>query len=285
MNWGSVKKIEVFGIRDAELSVRCRHFATYKNYHLDVAEYNLAVEEPLEIFIDGCPYRTAMRSPGDDINLVLGLCYTEGIIDAWHDVRSLKDVQNVDGQPQVLVELRRRGWQQRSWVSHEGPVKEKSEAVVSKGATGDFICDKQKSPRGFTPIPIRDVFAYKQALEARQGLYSLTRCTHACAIFDREGMMLSLAEDVGRHNALDKAVGVLVRAKRQRESYMMLISSRLSAEIVRKAARLGIEILGGMSAPTDKAVKMAHGLDLTLIGFLRDDSLTICTHPQRVSIP
>jgi FdhD protein len=250
-----------------------------------MAEYALAVEEPLEIFIDGRPYRTTMRSPGDDINLAVGLCYTEGIIDEWADIGSLKDVQPIDGQAQVLVELRKRGWHQAATITNEVPKPGREEYVGSGGARRDLLCERKASAPDFTPIVIEDVFASKQALEARQELFSRTRCTHACAIFARDGMMLSLAEDVGRHNALDKAVGVLVRPGRQRESYMVLVSSRLGAEIVRKAGRLGIGILAGMSAPTEKAVEMARTLDVTLIGFLRSESLTIYTHPQRVAIP
>jgi FdhD protein len=284
LSCGSLKRIEVFGVRDSRPSVRCRHFVTYKNNHLEVAEYALAVEEPLEIFIDGSLYRTVMRSPGDDINLAVGLCCTEGIIDDWDDVASLRNGRNADGKSQVLVGLRTPNWQQTGKLANEVPTNGRSEPVGSEGPPRDCTCGAKESTDS-TPIVIRDVFASKQALEARQGLFSLTRCTHGCAIFDRDGMLLSFAEDVGRHNALDKAVGVLVQPGRQRESYMVVISSRLSAEIVRKAGRLGIEILAGMSAPTDKAVEMALGLDLTLIGFLRGDSLTICAHPQRVNIP
>jgi FdhD protein len=284
LNRVSLKEFKVFGVRDSELSVQCRHSITYKNNHLYAAEYALAVEEPLEIFIDGRLYGTTMRSPGDDINLAVGLCYTEGIIDDWGNIKSLKDAQTVDGQSQVLVEVQRQGWQQTTRIFKEVPISGRSEPVDSEGAPRDFICKTKECATGFTPILLRDVFASSQALETKQGLFSLTGCTHACAIFNREGMMLSLGEDVGRQNALDKAVGFLVRPGRQRESYMVLISSRLSAEIVRKAARLGIEILAGMSGPTEKAVATALSLNLTLIGFLRGDSLTIYTHPQRVII-
>jgi len=285
LNCLSSEEIELFKDEKLGRSVRCRQFTTYRNYQLGAAEYSLAAEEPLEIFIDGRLYSTAMRSPGDDLNLAVGFCYTEGIIDDWSHISFLKDVQTVDGRSQVLVGLRTPGGQQSAKITNEVPGHGRSESVRSKGGPEAVICNRKDALAGFTPIMIRDIFASKQALESRQKLFSRTRCTHACAIFDESRLMLSFAEDVGRHNALDKAVGVLVRGGRQKQSHMVLISSRLSAEIVRKAGRLGIEVLAGMSAPTDKAVEMAFDLNLTLIGSLRSDSLTIFTHPQRVNIP
>ncbi len=121
-------------------------------------------------------------------------------------------------------------------------------------------------------------------MEAGQQLFALTGSTHACAIFNKAGRMLCLAEDVGRLNALDKAAGALLRQGKRKEGYLLLISSRLNADIVRKASRLDIEILAGMSAATERGVEMALDSNLTLIGFLRESSLTIYTHPHRVSV-
>jgi FdhD protein len=277
------RKNEFFSVPKSGRCVRCRPFTTYKDSQLAVAEYALAVEEPLEIFIDGFLYRTTMRTPGDDLNLAVGFCYTENLIDNGSHIGVLEE-ETDDGLSRVVVEIKKGNTQQTVRVANEVPSNGRLESARYKDVPRALNCKTKESPTGFTPIAIRDIFASKQALESRQKLFSRTRCTHACAVFEKGGLMLSFAEDVGRHNALDKAVGVLVRGGRQRQSHMVLISSRLSAEIVRKADRLGIEVLAGMSAPTDKAVEMAFDLNLTLIGSLRSDSLTIFTHPQRLNV-
>lgn len=253
----------------------------FKDNGVFAAEYNLAVEELLEIYIDDSPYAITMRLPGDDINLVAGFCFTEGIIESSDDIMSIRHCDAVPGERRVLVFLNRR-------PARPGARKERHE-YVSKSSCG--VCGKScadeifgdiEPVESYHRIPPGDILALKDHFEARQTVFPLTGATHSAAIFNRGKQLLAFSEDIGRHNAFDKSIGVLLREKRLREAFLAIVSSRLSFEMVQKAGVLGLEILAGLSAPTSMAVNMADRLNITLIGFLRDKGMSIYTHPERI---
>ena len=120
-------------------------------------------------------------------------------------------------------------------------------------------------------------------MESRQPVFYATGGTHAAGLFDGEGRLLALSEDVGRHNALDKAIGRVLFEEKEGKAKAAVLSSRLSYEMVQKAARLGVEIIAGASAPTSLAIELAQQLDMTLIGFLRPGAANIYTVPERIA--
>jgi len=134
----------------------------------------------------------------------------------------------------------------------------------------------------FNCVHLEDVLRLKDLVETKQAVFALTGSTHAAAIFDAGKNLLAFAEDIGRHNAFDKTIGALVRAEKINEAFLAIVSSRLSFEMVQKAGMVGFEILTGISGPTSMAVRMAEDLNITLIGFLRETSMSIYTHPGRI---
>ncbi len=254
----------------------------FKDNGLFVTEYALAVEELLEIYIDDSPYAITMRLPGDDINLVTGFCFTEGIIESRDDLLSVRHCEAIPGERRVLVYLN-RGRQAAT-----KPHRDRSE-YVSKSSCGvcgkskaDEIFDELRTVEAFHTITACDILAFKDSFEARQTIFPLTGSTHSASIFDTGKKLLAFSEDIGRHNALDKVIGSLVREGKTDNAFLAVVSSRLSFEMVQKAAVLGLEILCGLSAPTSMAVDMADRLNITLIGFLRESSMSIYTHPERI---
>ena len=262
-------------------TLRCKT-STFKDAGLHAAEHNLAVEELLEIYIDDVPYSITMRLPGDDINLVTGFCFTEGLIDSWDDILSIEHCDRIPGNRRVLVRLNLENGKKRA-------VREKRNPFLSKSSCG--ICGKNEAEEIYSSIkPVESFHCILPAViprlkclfETSQTLYKLTGATHSAAIFDREENLLALSEDIGRHNAFDKAIGSVIRARNPKEPFLAIVSSRLSFEMVQKAGVLGLEIIAGLSAPTSMAVRMAEDLNITLIGFLRENSMTIYAHPERI---
>lgn len=240
---------------------------------------DMAREEPLEIFVDGTPYAITMRLPGDDINLVTGFCLTEGLIDSAADLKSLEHCQNEMGEGRVLVALNRRV---------EG-LRDRKGSYVSKSSCG--VCGKQQLDEIYGHVPVvtservmglKKVLGLKASFEARKDIFPIVGSTHSAAVFDHGGGMIAFAEDIGRHNALDKAIGALVRGNLQQRAYIAILSSRLSFEMVQKAAAAGIEVLAGVSAATTLAARFAEEKGITLIGFLRRNRMNIYTHPRRI---
>ncbi len=241
----------------------------------------VSVEEPLEIFVDGEPFYLTMRSPGDDIPLVAGLCFGEGIIESMDDLASVGHCEDTSANHvNVFVSPERR---------KEGGAAARPKRMPTYSSCG--ICGKDliediagvltKIKHEIT-IPFSRLIELREELGANQYSYNKTGGTHAAAVFSREGRMLAISEDVGRHNALDKSIGKVLLAGARKEASIALLSSRLSYEMVQKAARFGIEILAGVSAPTSLGIELARSINLTLIGFLRSNRGNIYTCPERV---
>lgn len=254
----------------------------YKDNGLFCTEYELAVEELLEIYVDDLPYAITMRLPGDDINLAAGFCFTEGIIESVEDLASIKHCGDIPGERRLLVYLTPNG--------EKVNIRRKERATfLSKSSCG--LCGKQEAEdihtdirpvETFRRIELKEILRLKDVFEAQQTVFPRTGSTHSAAAFDERGNLLAFAEDIGRHNAFDKVIGALVITKELRDVYLGMVSSRLSFEMLQKAAAAGFEILAGLSAPTSMAVTMAERLNITLIGFLRENSMSIYTHPARV---
>ncbi len=256
--------------------------STFKDASLRAAEYNLAVEELLEIHIDGVAYAITMRLPGDDINLVTGFCFTEGIISSWDDVLSIEHCHEIPGDRRVLVRLNAGNGRKRAVHEERDTFLSKSSCGVCGKSKAEEIYSSIRSVEGFHRIPLEGILQLKQLFETRQAIFPLTGSTHAAAIFNHKKDLMALSEDIGRHNAFDKAIGSVIRMKMLKEPFLAIVSSRLSFEMVQKAGVLGLEIISGLSGPTSMAVRMAEDLNITLIGFLRENSMTIYTHPERI---
>jgi len=134
-------------------------------------------------------------------------------------------------------------------------------------------------------IEFSKLFPMQQTMVGMQDVHHGTGGTHAASIFDAQGTFLSFAEDVGRHNALDKAIGKILLEGKIHEAAIVHLSSRLSYEMVVKTARLGAEILTGVSAATSLAIQVAQALGLTLVAFLRGNKGTVFTYPERLERP
>ena len=254
----------------------------FKDNGLFAAEYNLAVEELLEIYVNDSPYAISMRLPGDDVNLAAGFCFTEGIITSRDDLISIKPCEATNNRSRVLVHLKHERPKGLSPPEDRPVYFSKSSSGLGGKRRGDEIFTRLEPVETFHHIHLGEILALKARFEANQTIFQLTGATHSASVFDLNGKLLAFAEDIGRHNAFDKVIGRLVLEGATRDAFLAIVSSRLSFEMVQKAAVLGLEIFSGLSAPTSMAVSMAEQLNITLIGFLRENSMSIYSHPERI---
>jgi FdhD protein len=237
------------------------------------ASDELAAEEPLEIRIAGEPVSVTMRTPGHDLELVAGMLLTENLIDG-NTVPLLRhehpNVVNI-GQSAGAERLRRAS------------IMSTSCGLCGKGS---IEAVHQHFPPVQDDVTIsRDLLSrLPDALTAAQPAFTRTGGLHAAAIFDRNGHLIVAREDVGRHNAVDKAIGhTLLRGLVPLAGHILLVSGRVSFEIVQKALGARIPIVAAVSAPSSLAVEFACASGQTLIGFLRPGRCNIYTHTERVT--
>lgn len=236
----------------------------------------LPVEAPLTIDIIGVGAYTIMCTPTDLHALAVGFAFTEGIIKSLDDIAILQRCE--DDPSLVRIRLKER-------AGAKGPGR--NLAVVSSCG----LCGSRSLPEILASLPkVPDKlkiapFALKQMnsrMRERQVLYSATGGTHAAAIFNAVGEFLSFGEDIGRHNALDKAIGLCLLKGLPTAGCAAVVSGRLSLEMVVKAAQAGLELLSAVSAPTSLALRAAQQANITVCGFVREDRATVYTHPRRV---
>lgn len=245
----------------------------------------LAAEEPLEIRLGGKRFTLTMRTPGNDEELAAGFLLAEGFIERWGDIGEIRRVRDRRGKPEpnVLdVILNVRADRLRERLRRNFTIS--SSCGICGKTSIDSIMRRIARLNGSHPISARALLALASRLSETQEVFAATGGLHACAIFDLAGELLVAREDVGRHNAVDKAMGwALERGKMPLGRAIMMVSGRLSFEIVQKAAAAGVPILAAISAPSSLAVELADRAGITLIGFVRGTSFNAYTHPERVT--
>jgi len=249
---------------------------------------SLAAEEPLEIRVDGTPLTVTMRTPGNDLELAVGFLLTEGIIESRDQLAGIRAVSPDPTAKSNGVEVQLKNTQfapenlQRNFFAASSCGicgKASIEAIRRRGLRAPD-CDVRVSPEVLCRLP--------EMLRTDQTVFDRTGGLHAAALFDVQGNLIALREDIGRHNAVDKLAGwALLEDRLPLNNFIMLVSGRGGFEIVQKALAAGIPVVASVSAPSSLAVRLARELGLTLVGFLRGQRFVVYSGSSRCfpSIP
>jgi FdhD protein len=263
---------------------------TVRGNELEIRDDLVVGEEPLEIRAAGPrqePVQVAvtMRTPGQEEELALGFMTSEGLL-RDNEVRGVQyGDPGVMSEPDdsVLVRLARRF--DASLAAKRNFVATASCGICGKASIDDVAVRCEPLPKGLPVVARSVIVGMPDALRAAQAAFERTGGLHAAGLFETDGRVVAVREDVGRHNALDKLIGsrVLVRELPLWDRILM-VSGRVSFEIVQKAAVAGVPLICAVSAPSDLAVRLADRLGVTLVGFLRGDSFNVYTHDGRVDL-
>jgi FdhD protein len=228
---------------------------------------------------DGGSYAVMMATPRDLEDFALGFSFTEGVISSPADIKQLEIVEHSDG-----IEL-------RMWLAEPHSVALGKRRRHLAGPTGCGLCgieSLEEAARALPRVPedasftAADIMRALAALPPRQELNRQTRAVHAAAFWRPDAGLVAVREDVGRHNALDKLAGTMLRGETRSDGGMILLTSRVSVEMVQKTAAIGAPLIVAVSAPTALALRTAEAAGITLVGVARDDGFELFTHPQRI---
>ncbi|MGC4030311.1 MAG: formate dehydrogenase accessory sulfurtransferase FdhD [Tepidisphaeraceae bacterium] len=264
-------------------STRVGNVMRYRNGVVTPADDDLAAEEPLEIRARGHAVAVTMRTPGHDAELAAGFLLGEGVIRTAADVLKIEPCdRNEDGNllnvllaPDVYVDLEKL-----------------TRHVFASSSCG--LCGRatiEAIQRQFKPIDSRlavtadALLAMPAAMRSAQSTFDRTGGLHAAGLFTPAGERVVLREDVGRHNAVDKVLGHALLNGIATNEHVLLVSGRLSFEILQKALAAGVPIVAAVSAPSSLAVDLARENRQTLVGFLREGRMNVYAGPERVIFP
>jgi FdhD protein len=244
---------------------------------------SLAAEEPLEIRLSGVPLSVTMRTPGNDFELAAGFLLSEGVLDEPAAIRTISYCTG-DGTQQNVVNV--------ELVPGAPVARAVTRNFVTTSACG--LCGRAsiedvrvRAPYevGGDPVTLSPglLAELPDRLRAAQRVFSTTGGLHAAGLFDGEGALVCLREDVGRHNAFDKVIGWAAMERRlPLRSHVMLASGRASFELTQKALVAGVPVLASVSAPSSLAVELAASAGMTLVGFLRGATMNVYAGDYRV---
>ena len=236
------------------------------------ARDRVAVEEPLEIRVNGRPVAVTMRTPGHDEELALGFCVSEGLVPLTAAPPGDLAANTVDVDAGAFDAAR----VQRNFYTSS------SCGVCGKGALEAVAIEASRVDSDLR-VPAAVVGALPERLREAQATFAATGGLHATGLFDAGGTLLCLREDVGRHNAMDKVVGwAFGEGRLPLARSLLCVSGRLSFELVQKAAVAGCPVLVAVGAPSSLAVELARDRGITLCGFVRDGRMNLYTEPWRI---
>jgi FdhD protein len=274
------------------------HVTRWSGAESEPAEDELAAEEPLEIRVisssadmRATPETVAviMRTPGLDEELAAGFLYGEGLLTSREEIAAIRPGLDDDGLPSPhifdvittrgvdIAQRARAGGYSRQFAVTSGC------GICGKTTVAAACARLPRVPRGGFSVTPEALYRLPDQLRAAQRVFEATGGLHAAALFDADGRLLALREDVGRHNAVDRLVGrALLDGALPLASRVLMVSGRLSFEIVLKALAAGIPLVAAVSAPSSLAVDLAQSGGLTLAGFVRGERLNVYTWPERV---
>lgn len=255
----------------------------------------VAVEEPLEISLK---YAVAgeeksqrvsitMRTPGNDVELATGFLFTEGIINGFEEVNSSKHLTNFLGIDENRFEIELS----ENSVFDLSKLQRNFYTTSSCGVCGKASIDAIKTTNKFmkdsaaevNSVSSEIVLGLPNKLRKIQETFELTGGLHASGLFNNEGEIVAIREDVGRHNALDKLIGFALKQNiLPLSNHILLLSGRASFELLQKSAMAGIQIICAVGAPSSLAIETAEEFGITLIGFVKSERFNVYTHPERV---
>jgi FdhD protein len=250
---------------------------------------DVAVEEPLEIRVAGDALAVTMRTPGADRELALGFLYAEGVISSLDDVGSVAHCgrPGEEGFGNVIDVLPGAGVvlaPERVAGTRRGTLTAAACGVCGRLTIDDLIA-RCAPVADDARIEATALTRFIRSMRDRQELFARTGGVHAAALFAVAGTgdaPLFVREDVGRHNAVDKLVGALIFARAAAAGHALIVSGRTSFEIVQKAAVAGIPIVASVSAPSSLAIDLAARMNVTLVAFLRGESMSVYSAPERI---
>lgn len=253
-------------------SIALTHVTEWRDGAVHAAEDSLAVEEPLEIRVNGAPVTVTMRTPGHDLELAAGFLLTEGIIESAHEIAE-RSADRTVSLPILaksnIVDLKLRanfdpaGLQRNFFAAS-------SCGICGKATIESIRRRGLRVPNSAFRVRPAVLCGMADSIRAEQAVFDRTGGLHAAALFDAEGALLVLREDIGRHNAVDKVIGWAVHHdKLPLSESILMVSGRGGFEIAQKAVAAGVPVLASVSAPSSLAVELAREMNMTLIGFLR----------------
>jgi FdhD protein len=256
---------------------------------IESLEDRVPLEEPFEIVVNGRSIAVLMRLPGQEKELAAGFCITEGYVRHVTDILLIHHCGS--GLPAPGEQEQDMGSRNRVTlrVTPDGFVPPERPDVVRLIRSGCGAADVTALSE---TLPLVDhglrvettiLLSLSRAMRAQQAVHRTVGGTHAAVLFDTTGRAIAAAEDIGRHNAIDKAVGYCLLRGISPQDKVLLTSGRASYEMATKAVRVGIPIIASVSAPTSLAVQLAEDRGLTLIGYLRGGRMSVYTHPERIA--
>jgi FdhD protein len=261
--------------------VRKTERMVWRDGRVSVGARQIPEETALALTYNGGTYAVMMGTPRDLRDFAIGFSLSEGVVQSPAEVESLDIVELDDG-----IEL-------RMWLASAKaePISERRRHIA--GPTGCGICGVESIAQAVRPAAIvpqgrsfspREIMTATAALPALQEINIQTRAVHAAAFWTPAHGIVALREDVGRHNALDKLSGAIAQDTVAASEGIVLLTSRVSVEMVQKAAAMGAPLMGAVSAPTALAVRMADAAGITLCAIARADGFEIFTHPKRIAV-
>jgi len=273
-------------LKTSDDSARPVEIATYRNGEvIDGQRDEVAVEEPLELRIEGRNIAVVMRTPGNDRELAAGFLVTEGIVRHASEIFEITQclTSRTAGENGNMVEVTLKNPSSVDFTKLTRHVFSSSSCGVCGKASIDAVRQRFPPITSTRSISAALLPALPDALSAAQETFKKTGGLHACALFDWNGKLIALREDVGRHNALDKLIGhALLQNHLPLSEHILLLSGRVSFEMMQKALAAGIPVVVAISAPSSLAIEFARENNQTLIGFLRGKKMNIYAGAERI---